>query len=394
MKNNKFEYLEIRYFESLEGIDENIVNLLNEKLKELKSKFEESLRIIHNRYELLEKQVNAYDKIDTSILARMDHCSADWFMMKIKIIETRPKELWSLIEKYFGKDYFKSIIQYEYGLNQKDMNAIFEEQQEQLETYKTKTLSKMARIWEESEQEIWRLRSELEDKNNKYALLETKYMKDVKSARVEAKEQVELQYKEFYDAKFHLFDIEKQDMYDQMRELRDKIRSLGVSEFDSDLDDHHDSAHNLTKDNTNPYTLEYGPSKSAMKMSKFKTAIHEKFEELAREKSEILSKNFELMKDNELLESEYQMSLFENQNLKQEIDSHKTDIKRLEANIKTFKHQIDELDKENDNLEHRLLKSALNKLSPEEIFRNKHRFEAAGIKFEGKAKISYEKFCK
>ena len=44
------------------------------------------------------------------------------------------------------------------------MNEIFEEQQEQLEEYKTKTLSRMARIWEESEQEIWRLRSELDDK--------------------------------------------------------------------------------------------------------------------------------------------------------------------------------------------------------------------------------------
>ena len=47
--------------------------------------------------------------------------------------------------------------------------------------------------------------------NLKYAQLEMKYMKDIKAARIDAKEQVEVQYKEFYDAKFHLFDIEKQD---------------------------------------------------------------------------------------------------------------------------------------------------------------------------------------
>ena len=79
--------------------------------------------------------------------------------------------------------------------------------------------------------------------------------------------------------------IRKYYMYDQMRELKDKIKSLGVSGFDSDFEDHHDTkTNNVSSDATNPFTLDYAPSKSAMKMSKYKTVIHEKFEELAREK--------------------------------------------------------------------------------------------------------------
>lgn len=76
--------------------------------------------------------------------------------------------------------------------------------------------------------------------------------------------------------------------------------------------------------------------------------------------------------------------------MKSSLDSAKLEIKRLETNMKSMKEQCEKLDKENDDLEQRLLKSALNKLSPEEIFRNRHHFEKAGIKLEGNTIFNYE----
>jgi len=56
--------------------------------------------------------------------------------------------------------------------------------------------------------------------NQKYAQLEAKYLKDIKEAKIDTKKQLEMQYQEMYDAKFQVFDIEKQEMYDQMKELK------------------------------------------------------------------------------------------------------------------------------------------------------------------------------
>ena len=217
---DSFEYLEIRFFSPLDGLDENTVELLNEKLKDLKSKFDDYIKNMKDHYELLEKQVRAYDKIDPNILASTNHNSADSLIMKMTFVESRPREIWNLLEKHYGKDFFKKIAQFQYGMSQNDMNLLFEEQQQQLEAYKTKTLAKMARVWEESEQEIARLRAALDDKNQKHAQLEAKYIRDIKTAKFDAKEQIDIQYKELYNAKFHLFDIEKQEMYDQMKELK------------------------------------------------------------------------------------------------------------------------------------------------------------------------------
>ena len=95
-----------------------------------------------------------------------------------------------------------------------------------------------------------------------------------------------------------------------------------------------------------------------------------------------------------MLEDEYKSLVFENEHFKSNLDSAKLEIKRLEASIKSLEEKNETLDKENDELEERLLKSALNKLSPQEIFRHRHVFENAGIKLEGKVKIDYENMLK
>lgn len=125
-----------------------------------------------------------YNKIDPNIIADMDHLSADSLILKMSIIENKPKEIWKLIEKHYGKDFLKGVAQYEYGLSQTDMNNLFEQHNEQIEVYKQKTLAKMARVWEESEQEICRLRRDLDERNLKHAQLEAKYLHDIKKVQI------------------------------------------------------------------------------------------------------------------------------------------------------------------------------------------------------------------
>jgi chromosome segregation ATPase len=223
-----------------------------------------------------------------------------------------------------------------------------------LDDYKSKTLTKFARICDESEQEIARLRSELAHKNTQHAQLEAKYIKDIKGAKKEVREEIELQYRELYNAKFQIFDIEKQEMFDEMRELKEKIRQMGIPGFESE-DEQEDEQDKEDEE----FSLDYYKSKKTMKMSKYKSLIHEKFEEIAKERSDMIAKNYELKKENDMIEAEYQSVLFSKESLKQELDSKKTEILRLETKIRTLQDQNDELDRENDVLEGRLLKIAL-----------------------------------
>ena len=188
-----FEYLEIRFFSPMDGLDEHtgkfyfteksnfyLVELFNEKLIDLKHKFEEYIRSTKERYEFLEKQVEAYNKIDPNLVSTTDPLSADFLVMKMSLVEKRPKEVWNMIEKHYGKDFLKKTAHFIYGLTEKDVKEIFIEQEKHLEEYKTKALNKMSQICDESELEIARLRSELNEKNQKYSQLETKYFKDIK----------------------------------------------------------------------------------------------------------------------------------------------------------------------------------------------------------------------
>ena len=280
-----FEYLEIHYFDSLEGADSKIIELLNERVSDVKRRFDSYIKSMKDHYQLLEKQVAMYNQIDPNIIINMDHMSADSLIRKLTMVESKPKELWKIIEKHYGKDFFKGVAQYQYGINQADMNTLFEQQNEQLEEYKKKTLGKMTRICQESEEEIFRLRTELDERIQLHTQLEAKYFNDIKKVRKESKEQAEMQFKEFYDAKFHMFDIEKQEMYDQMRELKNKISEYGIKIDDSEEDEDMDKVLNQPDD---MYSLDYKRSVSAEKMSMYKSMIQEKFEQLALDKAAAL----------------------------------------------------------------------------------------------------------
>ena len=83
----------------------------------------------HEKYEFLEKQIDAYNEIDPDLLSTSDPYSADFLIMKMKIVEKRPREIWNLIEKHFGKDFFKNTAHFVYGLSDRDVDEIFKEQE-------------------------------------------------------------------------------------------------------------------------------------------------------------------------------------------------------------------------------------------------------------------------
>ncbi|CAI2383134.1 unnamed protein product [Moneuplotes crassus] len=387
-ERENFEYLEIRFFTPTDGLDDRVIDLLNTKIIEIKDKYEEHIHLLGEKYEFLEKQIEAYNKIDPNLISITDPFSADMLIMKMTLVEKRPRHIWNLIEKHYGKNFFRNTAHFVYGLSEKDVDEIFREQEKNLNEYKTKTLAKMSQLCEESEIEIARLRKELDDKNQKHSTLEAKYFQGLKESRKDAKEQIRTEYEELYNCKFQMFDIERQEMCDEMKELKNTIRRLGSGILPQESDEGESPVKSPTKaknqvDEVNP-----------TKITKYKSMIQEKFEQLAYENSKNISRIFELEKEAELVEAHNKSLSFENESLKQECDRLKTDIKFFEMKEKGLRDQIAELDKENDILEGKLIKIALNKLNPDELLRFKNKLESAGIKFEGKAQDTYVKLTK
>lgn len=119
---------------------------MNEKVSEVQQKFEEYIHSTKEKYEFLEKQVEIYNKINPDLLIATDPFSADFLVMKMSLVEKRPKHIWNLIEKHYGKDFLKNTAIYVYGLTDKDVGEIFREQEKNLEEYKSNALLKMFQI--------------------------------------------------------------------------------------------------------------------------------------------------------------------------------------------------------------------------------------------------------
>ena len=79
-----------------------------------------------------------------------------------------------------------------------------------------------------------------------------------------------------------MFDIEKQEMYEQMNELENKIKDLGNGILNSDTGVENSPNKRALKNNITPKNKTI-PSSS--NISKYKTMIQEKFEIIAKERS-------------------------------------------------------------------------------------------------------------
>ena len=112
----KYQYVEIRYFNAADGLSDKVTELLNIRIKEAQDFFDRIVYDIHQHYEALSKQVKFYDKYPDLIL-KHSKATAENLIQRMSIIEPNSRIVWRAIEENYGEDFFKRIIELDYGMS-------------------------------------------------------------------------------------------------------------------------------------------------------------------------------------------------------------------------------------------------------------------------------------
>ena len=128
-------------------------------------------------------------------------------------MEDNPKVVWRLMTKYYlqknPRMQMPTISGAGAGASAEHVKLLKEGFEKRLLEVQKQSSENMKRISAESELEITRLRKELDEKNEEYAMLEKQSLADMEKAREEIEALVEAKYADIHAAKFKKLDLEK-----------------------------------------------------------------------------------------------------------------------------------------------------------------------------------------
>ena len=107
------DYLQVRYFSATEGIDKNIVEILNSKLLEMKKEYDKRLTTLSDDLNEKAMKIQAYQELAPSSYGLLD-MTLQQILEGVKAMEKDPNKLWKGITKIFTRQFFDSIIELEY----------------------------------------------------------------------------------------------------------------------------------------------------------------------------------------------------------------------------------------------------------------------------------------
>ena len=154
-----FEYIDIRFFDPTEGLPEDICVLLNNWVEMVQTRYNMLLNEMRMNYEACMKQVNFYDTAHPDLILKMKEATCDTMVWKLAIIEKNPRVVWRAIEEYFGEDFFKKIIEVDYGISDEKLQWKMESE---LEYMRKKTLLEMDKAGKVFQAENNRLKDEVQ----------------------------------------------------------------------------------------------------------------------------------------------------------------------------------------------------------------------------------------
>lgn len=119
------DYLQVRFFSPTEGIDPNIVEILNSKLLEMKQEYDRRLTILSDDLNEKAKKIQAYQELAPSSYGLLD-MNLQQILEGVKAIEKDSSKLWKNLTKVYSRQFFDSIIEEEYkdylnDISQKEM---------------------------------------------------------------------------------------------------------------------------------------------------------------------------------------------------------------------------------------------------------------------------------
>ncbi len=79
------------------------------------------LNDLKSHYESCQKQINQYDKMYPELILKYQKASADSLVFRMSLIEQNPRIIWRALEEYYGVNFFKKIIEIDFGVNDEEV---------------------------------------------------------------------------------------------------------------------------------------------------------------------------------------------------------------------------------------------------------------------------------
>lgn len=211
------DYLKVRYFTPTEGIDKNIVEILNSKLKEMKLEYDHRITILSEDCNQMAMKIQAYQELAPDSYGLLD-MTLEQIFEGVKTMEKDPEKLWNLLVKSYTRRFFDSIIESEYKeyLNEvstremvRSINKIKKEMTEQLND---------VRLSMEAEKTSLRYQINMKIEESEY--LRSSNINMINRARRDASQATEKKFNERLDQMYKKFDEEKHELHQELNSLK------------------------------------------------------------------------------------------------------------------------------------------------------------------------------
>ena len=140
----KFEFVHVEYFSPLEVLDERNRELLNSKIDDIKSLFNEKMYDLYKSNQELNHQIYLFNEIDKTgnIRIKFSEMNCEDIICKLQIIENDPMAIWKNLQKYYGYGFFNVVIEKEFGINPDTHEEIVHNFVGQISSFKEDTMEK------------------------------------------------------------------------------------------------------------------------------------------------------------------------------------------------------------------------------------------------------------
>ena len=95
----------VEIFDSLQGLDESVLKLVNEKVEQIKGIYQERCRLNLRQMELLNRKITYFNKLSPNAYGIINLTLHEIFE-SLAIIETDSGKIWKCLNDAYGKDFF------------------------------------------------------------------------------------------------------------------------------------------------------------------------------------------------------------------------------------------------------------------------------------------------
>eukprot|EP00347_Sterkiella_histriomuscorum_P000413 403375961 len=217
-KNNLLsdeDQINVEFFNILEGVDAEILEVVNQRLFKVKEKCEKRI-VQHIRFqEELLKKLHAMNKLSPNAYSIVNLSITEIFTA-LKVVHQNPEVIWEEIHVHYGQDCLLTIIEREYGSKfAKDYSALNQE----IDKIKDEAQFQIKEVLKQSQNEIVQLRKSLDLKNQEIVSLKESQLKEIEKAQKEAYFIADLSFQSKEARIFQKYDSEKQELYHKIEHL-------------------------------------------------------------------------------------------------------------------------------------------------------------------------------